>query len=82
MGQKDITEKLLEDYNDVFADIINGLIFAENRESYRNHWKIPQYIHSTRQTMKRCMSWKEMWQSTGKIKMYSWQSVELKTRAA
>ena len=24
MGQKDITEKLLEDYNDVFADIING----------------------------------------------------------
>ena len=28
MGQKDITEKLLEDYNDVFADIMNGLLFA------------------------------------------------------
>ena len=27
MGQKDITEKLLEDYTDVFANIINGLIF-------------------------------------------------------
>ena len=27
MGEKDITEKILEDYNDVFADIINGLIF-------------------------------------------------------
>ena len=27
MGQKDLTEKILEDYNDVFADIINGLIF-------------------------------------------------------
>lgn len=27
MGQKDITEKLLEDYNDVFADIINVLLF-------------------------------------------------------
>ena len=27
MGQKDKTEKLLEDYNDVFADIINVLIF-------------------------------------------------------
>ena len=26
MGQKDITEKVLEDYNDVFADIINGPI--------------------------------------------------------
>ena len=28
MGEKDITEKILEDHNDVFADIINGLIFA------------------------------------------------------
>ncbi len=27
MGQKDLSEKLLEDYNDVFADIVNGLIF-------------------------------------------------------
>ena len=40
MGQKDITEKLLEDYNDVFADIINGLIFkGEQRilpESLKN----------------------------------------------
>ena len=28
MGEKDITEKVLEDHNDVFADIINGLLFA------------------------------------------------------
>lgn len=27
MGEKDITEKVLEDYNDVFADIVNGLLF-------------------------------------------------------
>ena len=27
MGQKEITEKVLEHYNDVFADIINGLLF-------------------------------------------------------
>ena len=27
MGIKDLTEKILEDYNDVFADIINGLLF-------------------------------------------------------
>lgn len=27
MGQKDISEKLLEDYNDVFADIANVLLF-------------------------------------------------------
>ena len=27
MGEKDITEKLLEDYPDVFADIFNVLLF-------------------------------------------------------
>ncbi|MGN0170451.1 MAG: Rpn family recombination-promoting nuclease/putative transposase [Lachnospiraceae bacterium] len=27
MGEKDATEKLLEDYEDVFADIVNGVIF-------------------------------------------------------
>lgn len=27
MGQKDIAEKSLEAYNDVFADIMNGIIF-------------------------------------------------------
>ena len=31
MGQKDITEKILEDYNDVFADIVNVLLFCGNR---------------------------------------------------
>jgi len=28
MGQKDITEKILESYNDVFADIVNVLLFG------------------------------------------------------
>ena len=82
MGEKDITEKILEDHNDVFADIINGLIFAgEQRilpESLENTAVHSQYKADD----EKCMSWKEMWQSTGKIKMYSWQSVELKTRAA
>ena len=27
MAEKDITQKLLEDHNDVFADIINALVF-------------------------------------------------------
>ena len=27
MGEKDITEKTLEAYNDVFADIVNGFLF-------------------------------------------------------
>ena len=30
MGQKDITEKQLEDYNDVFADIYNVLVFEKD----------------------------------------------------
>ena len=30
MGQKDITEKQLEDYNDVFADIYNVLVFEDD----------------------------------------------------
>ena len=28
MGEKDIIEKQLEDYNEVFADIVNGLLFG------------------------------------------------------
>ena len=27
MGEQDITEKILESYNDVFADIVNVLLF-------------------------------------------------------
>ena len=27
MGIKDLTEKILEDYNDIFADIVNVLVF-------------------------------------------------------
>ena len=30
MGQKDLREKLLEDYEDVFSDIFNGLLFGED----------------------------------------------------
>ena len=36
MGTKDITEKLLEDYNDVFADIVNTLLFDGN-EVIKDH---------------------------------------------
>ena len=27
MGEKDVTEKMFEDYNDVFSDIVNGIVF-------------------------------------------------------
>ena len=67
MGQKDITEKLLEDYNDVFADIINGLIFkGEQRilpESLENANVHSQYkaedgkVHELERDVKKY--WKE-----------------------
>ena len=31
MGAKDMTEKYLESYNDVFADIVNALLFRGER---------------------------------------------------
>lgn len=31
MGTKDLTEKVLEAYNDVFADIVNVLLFDGKR---------------------------------------------------
>lgn len=39
MAQKDRIEKILEEYNDVFADIVNVLYFG------MNHWEAPQTVH-------------------------------------
>lgn len=35
MGQKDVTEKYLEEYNDVFADIVNVLLFHRKQVVYQ-----------------------------------------------
>ena len=47
MGEKDLTEKILEDYNDVFADIMNALVFkgkdVEHPDSLRNSSVHSQY---------------------------------------
>ncbi|MBR1816993.1 MAG: hypothetical protein IJ763_09870 [Lachnospiraceae bacterium] len=47
MAEKDIAEKLLEDYNDVFADIVNVLLFdgqeRVNPESLTNTKDKSQY---------------------------------------
>lgn len=39
MGAKDITEKILADYNDVFADIINGVLFDGEQVVSENELK-------------------------------------------
>ncbi len=45
MGEKDLSEKLLVDYNDVFADIVNGLIF-EGRQVVRTRDLKNGSVHS------------------------------------
>ena len=54
MGGKDITEKTLEDYNDVFADIVNGFVFkGESRidpddltnATARSQYKADEKLH-------------------------------------
>ena len=45
MGQKDLSEKILADYNDVFADIINVLILGGQRK-IQGKDLIPDAVHS------------------------------------
>ena len=45
MGQKDIVEKNLEDYNDVFADIVNALVF-KGKQAVRPRDLIPVKVRS------------------------------------
>lgn len=45
MGQKDISEKILEDYNDVFADIVNVLVF-EGKEVIQAQTLSESLVHS------------------------------------
>ena len=37
MGIKDLTEKILEDYNDIFADIVNVLVFKGKQRIELNY---------------------------------------------
>lgn len=45
MSEKDVTEKILEDYNDVFADIVNGLVFQGEQRVHPSDLR-EGYIHS------------------------------------
>ena len=54
MAEKDVTEKVLEAYDDVFADIVNVLLFRGKRiiqedeleqEKPRSHYKIKNKLH-------------------------------------
>ena len=75
MGEKDITEKILEDHNDVFADIINALVFAGEQkilaESLENTAVHSQYKADDEKVH-------ELERDIAKY----WQSAELKIKAA
>ena len=82
MGQKDITEKLLEDYNDVFADIINGLIFkGEQRILPENLWKMQKSTRNIKQKMEKSMNWRGCHKILEREKKSNWRSAGSKTRA-
>ena len=45
MSDRDITEKYLEAYNDVFADIVNVLLFNGQREVCPDHFTSLSDLH-------------------------------------
>ena len=51
MGEKDITEKILEDHNDVFADIINVLIHSI-KQTMRKYMNWNEILQSTGKMVK------------------------------
>ena len=64
MGEKDMSEKILEDYNDVFSDIVNVLLFHGQE-------LIEPSIPSIRERMLSCMNRSVMLQKSGKGTMCS-----------
>ena len=53
MGIKDLTEKILEDYNDIFADIVNVLVF-KGKQRIKPETLVNTGVHS--QYKKRCLT--------------------------
>ena len=68
MGEKDMSEKILEDYNDVFSDIVNVLLFHGQELIEPSAYP---YIPSIRERMLSCMNRSVMLQKSGKGTMCS-----------
>ena len=66
MKEKDITQKVLEDNNDIFADIVNVLLFDGKSEVEENELLIRQFIHSIRLKMEKFMNRNAILLSIGK----------------
>ena len=66
MKEKDITQKVLEDNNDIFADIVNVFYLMESRRLKRMNLLIRQFIHSIRLKMEKFMNRNAILLSIGK----------------
>lgn len=67
MKEKDITQKVLEDNNDIFADIVNVLLFdGESRRLKRMNLLIRQFTHNIRLKMEKFMNRNAILLSIGK----------------
>ena len=66
MKEKDITQKVLEDNNDIFADIVNVLLFDGSRRSKRMNLLIRQFTHNIRLKMEKFMNRNAILLSIGK----------------
>ena len=66
MKEKDITQKVLEDNNDIFADIVNVLLFDGKSEVEENELVNRQFIHSIRLKMEKFMNRNAILLSIGK----------------
>ena len=64
MGEKDITQKNFESYNDVVADIVNGSLFDGKERIKADSLVDAQPFSQYKLMMVQSMSRSVMWQST------------------
>ena len=65
MAEKDVTEKILESYNDVFADIVNVLLFGGRQVVAPTNWRTRPRGHTIKRTA-RSASWSGTSPSAGR----------------
>jgi len=61
MGERDITQKTLESYNDVFADIINALIFDGKQIVEADTLNNAQTFSQYKKTISKLMNFRLFW---------------------
>ena len=71
MGEKDIAEKVLLSYNDVFSDIVNVLLFGGKEVILENDLE-DQTTRTAYKADENFMKLTEMWQKDGSVGICGW----------